>query len=380
MYLTDQADRVLRKSRVLHRLKLDCKDFDVDRCPGIIATLPQQDLGSEQQTGTVPSVRNTQISADESLKQDGRSLSLEGNGMVKRASAEQEMWAGGDASPPPWLCIGKHLCGAATDYALRACLRMAPRAIGGKKQGEKRTRGPAGPECISDRRPTITSDPNLDPLLAEGGSLYPAPKVAAETSTSYEALLTPPEAPCWERLRGLAIAPCCHHRCGWRAYVGKPLFQRLGFSSDEFELMSWMTGWALCGHGTANNGDDSETEGDEGGEGGLGDRPSTRKRCKGLAGGASVATSSPAEANSPSVMGFDSVQAEALAGGMAFLTSELLPRDRRVALGQKCKQLIDQGRLEWLHGVRVCNRAELVTYCEPNVSGENRLLLACLKH
>ena len=44
------------------------------------------------------------------------------------------------------------------------------------------------------------------------------------------------------RLQGLAIAVCCHHRCTWRQYVGKPMFERLGFSSEEFEVVSWMTG------------------------------------------------------------------------------------------------------------------------------------------
>eukprot|EP00798_Chlamydomonas_sp_ICE-L_P022586 gene22586-29721_t len=42
---------------------------------------------------------------------------------------------------------------------------------------------------------------------------------------------------------GLAIA-----RCGWRAYVGKALFRELGFTPKEFHLVSYMTGWALCGH------------------------------------------------------------------------------------------------------------------------------------
>ena len=43
-------------------------------------------------------------------------------------------------------------------------------------------------------------------------------------------------------LRGLCIATCCHHRCTWQHYVNRPFFQRLGFSPDEFELISWMTG------------------------------------------------------------------------------------------------------------------------------------------
>ena len=42
--------------------------------------------------------------------------------------------------------------------------------------------------------------------------------------------------------RGLAVAPCCHHRCSWQHYVGRDLFTRLGLSALEFEIISWMTG------------------------------------------------------------------------------------------------------------------------------------------
>lgn len=47
-------------------------------------------------------------------------------------------------------------------------------------------------------------------------------------------------------VQGLAVATCCHHRCSWQHYVGKPLFNQLGFSPDEFEVMSWMTGMKLA--------------------------------------------------------------------------------------------------------------------------------------
>ena len=46
-------------------------------------------------------------------------------------------------------------------------------------------------------------------------------------------------------VQGFAVATCCHHRCSWQHYVGKPLFKRLGFSPDEFEVISWMTGAAM---------------------------------------------------------------------------------------------------------------------------------------
>jgi hypothetical protein len=51
-----------------------------------------------------------------------------------------------------------------------------------------------------------------------------------------------------------------------------------------------------------------------------------------------------------------------------------LPREQRVAAGQRCKRLIDAARLRWLRaqGFDVA----LVKYVPSSVSGENRLLLA----
>lgn len=53
---------------------------------------------------------------------------------------------------------------------------------------------------------------------------------------------------------------------------------------------------------------------------------------------------------------------------------EGIPRPRRIAVGQKCKALIDRGRLAWLQELGC--QAESVLYVPPDVSGENRLLLA----
>lgn len=73
-----------------------------------------------------------------------------------------------------WIAFGKHLCGAATDFTLRCCGRLA----------------------------------------GEGA---------------------PPA-------RGLAVATCCHHRCSWEHFTGSDAFLQLGFSPEEFEIVSWMTG------------------------------------------------------------------------------------------------------------------------------------------
>lgn len=47
-------------------------------------------------------------------------------------------------------------------------------------------------------------------------------------------------------LVGLCIAPCCHHRCTWEAYVGKDELMELGLTQREIELAFWMAGECSC--------------------------------------------------------------------------------------------------------------------------------------
>lgn len=72
------------------------------------------------------------------------------------------------------MLLAKHLCGAGTDVALRCALQCGGGGGGGAAGGE------------------------------EGGR---------------------------PRLLGVAVAPCCHHRCTFGAYVNRPFLQRLGASA-----------------------------------------------------------------------------------------------------------------------------------------------------
>lgn len=55
-----------------------------------------------------------------------------------------------------------------------------------------------------------------------------------------------------------------------------------------------------------------------------------------------------------------------------------LPRAERIAVGQKCKRLIDAARALWLREQGF--KAGIVSYVAPEVSGENQLLLAIPYH
>ena len=85
------------------------------------------------------------------------------------------------------VITGKHLCGAATDLALRCAL------------------------------------------------VHPAtPRTSKEVARTAPVFST----------HGIAIATCCHHRCVWRTYVNKPFMRRLGFDAREFALLTRISSWA----------------------------------------------------------------------------------------------------------------------------------------
>ncbi|KAB2021525.1 hypothetical protein ES319_D07G145200v1 [Gossypium barbadense] len=88
----------------------------------------------------------------------------------------------------PYIAIGKHLCGPATDLTLRCCL------------ANERSAEQCGVNCY---------------------------------------------------LRGLAIATCCHHLCQWKHYINKKYLTSLGISKEEFHAITWFTSWAVdADHGS----------------------------------------------------------------------------------------------------------------------------------
>jgi hypothetical protein len=125
----------------------------------------------------------------------------------------------------PWVATGKHLCGAATDFALRACynaitLRLPP--------------GSKPSSCSSDNS-------ELQECQQQAAAAVEQP--AGSSSSSLDAVMQPEQYP----LQGLAVATCCHHRCGWAAFVGKQQLaeHELG-SREDFETIAWCTSECFC--------------------------------------------------------------------------------------------------------------------------------------
>lgn len=52
-------------------------------------------------------------------------------------------------------------------------------------------------------------------------------------------------------MRGVMIATCCHHKCTWNAYVNQPFMERLGFGAAEFTLLTLLSSWATVGGAAA---------------------------------------------------------------------------------------------------------------------------------
>ncbi|KAM7012278.1 tRNA:m(4)X modification enzyme TRM13 homolog [Tautogolabrus adspersus] len=118
----------------------------------------------------------------------------------------------------PLVGIGKHLCGAATDLALR-CLLGAPGPKDGTEPLPKRLK---------------TSEPESADQISESGAL-PEPGPCADSDPGPGPVL------------GLAVALCCHHRCEWRHYVGQQFFLQHGLGAEEFSAFCRMSSWATCG-------------------------------------------------------------------------------------------------------------------------------------
>ncbi|XP_077133298.1 tRNA:m(4)X modification enzyme TRM13 homolog isoform X2 [Ranitomeya variabilis] len=119
--------------------------------------------------------------------------------------------------PLPVIGIGKHLCGAGTDLALRCLVRSHSNSDG---------------EPPSKRSRTDTEQP------ITGGSTGHC------------------------NVHGIVIALCCHHRCDWQHYVGRDFFEKLGLGQREFGLFQRMSSWATCGARNPSQGEKSSGKGD----------------------------------------------------------------------------------------------------------------------
>ncbi|XP_043287308.1 tRNA:m(4)X modification enzyme TRM13 homolog [Venturia canescens] len=62
------------------------------------------------------------------------------------------------------------------------------------------------------------------------------------------------------RISGLLIALCCHHRCEYASYTGKDYLEKSGFEKEEFPILCSIASWATCATGKSRNATGEENE------------------------------------------------------------------------------------------------------------------------
>lgn len=179
-----------------------------------------------------------------------------------------------DGGAAPWVCIGKHLCGAATDFTLQCCTSSL-HAVKHISQPPKQAVKPAT-VCSADQvHANSSTDRHTEVLSAATDAIQDSVRSASDSTAGRQsaAVVNCSTSPAdrdisqarsldadqenassinstqasyrsRQGLQGMAVATCCHHRCSWQHYVGKASFRELGFSPEDFEVMSWMTGLA----------------------------------------------------------------------------------------------------------------------------------------
>lgn len=130
--------------------------------------------------------------------------------------------------------VSKHLCGAATDLAIRCYCTTLPMTRDGK---------PPTTNVTDDRVVEHDSYPDC-----KGADLVKRPlhedtcdKAAVDETSK------PGASSCPVTRNGVVMASCCHHRCNWTSYVGQTFFDQLGFGPVDFHLITLMSSWAVCG-------------------------------------------------------------------------------------------------------------------------------------
>ncbi|XP_068808375.1 tRNA:m(4)X modification enzyme TRM13 homolog isoform X2 [Struthio camelus] len=184
----------------------------------------------------------------------------------------------------PLVGIGKHLCGAATDLALRCLVESYTTCCDGENEEPVLKRSKSDMTEVASNS-FIDSERNKDDTLENS-----------------------------KPVAGIVIALCCHHRCDWTHYVGREFFKSIGLGPVEFHYYQRMSSWATCGMResiTKASMNDEESE----------DQTGNKEEHD--------------QTDSRTESGSDTLQG-------------LLPAEERKEIGCLCKLLIDHGRIEYL--------------------------------
>jgi len=267
------------------------------------------------------------------------------------------------------IVCGKHLCGRASDFALRGMVtRMRP----------------ASAQQISsngrplDQKPGSSSSASATTILEDGSPTGPS----ASASDVAPMMLTSLAAPA---VRGLAIATCCHHWCSFDSFVRPEYFTKRGFDRKDFAFICRLSSWAVSFQPAATA---STASGSISSVPVAPDSSSTSPPTTGDLTAAADAERIPtAQPNVNDDTKASGVKSERLNQGDSYedhaacsastspaLLSGSWTVEERIAVGDRCKFLLDSARCEYLrmHGYDPV----LVRYCPRDITPERTLLLA----
>lgn len=272
-----------------------------------------------------------------------------------------------DIGDRPLITIAKHLCGGATDFALRCTLKTAP--------GAEDTRSPTS---------------------AEDQEVYVWP----------------------QSVHGVCIATCCHHLCTWSAYIGRHWWlNEAGLTPDDFETAKCLSSWAVSGPDSSRKpvGEQRPVSMDSASADGsaTANAPESGRGASDAGAAAAIeqtgGAAGIADGVTPTVGGHDGREiSDAARDAEIARRLEVMQRENstfladlrtewditdprslsmqaKIALGRACKRLIDQGRVAFLAACQSAaadgrtGTAELVSYCDTVLSPENALILASFR-
>jgi hypothetical protein len=172
------------------------------------------------------------------------------------------------------IAVSKHLCGAATDFAIRCLLTQREGAAcwgattggadaGGTSDGAGAGAGAGGGSIgaggtadaagvgsgrgIDDGGSNAAGGGVCNGAASGHGTATDTPPTTTATGAAASTAGASDTATSPVKLRGVGIATCCHHRCSWRHYVAQSWFAGLGFTAADFERMCVMSSWGTCG-------------------------------------------------------------------------------------------------------------------------------------
>nr|XP_054764185.1 tRNA:m(4)X modification enzyme TRM13 homolog [Lytechinus pictus] len=299
----------------------------------------------------------------------------------------------------PVVAYTKHLCGAATDLALRCLMETRSDHKQNTSHDSSDTQAIMNQstdkdisllsENITQQTPSSNAlksssdesrDKNLvlsekemtDAQSINGQNTSPSdPGQIADENSGGNCKVLETEGGYQSRVlplvKGVVMALCCHHRCSWRTHIGKQFFQEVGIMERDFMVLVRMSSWATCGSRLAKE----EKEDEVGRDGGK---------------AASEDGTMKTPAGSETVEDLDRSKRKERIGEASDIQPEQesivsslgLSVPEREEIGFKCKRILDMARLSYMKALGL--DAKLVYYVERNISPENAVLIAVPSH